>query len=429
MLRFIRSRPAHHVGRCTGNKTHLRNNDRQVPRHYKLVLSSCIPVLLIVLLTRTIYGGVAPKSPPNGVPFRHRNRSILNRSGRAAWFFTEISHAEVWDHSPKLFSIETKFNGLGAQALRLIDAIAFAKLTDARLSVVRLHYWNYGCGSGRTWDCYFLAPWLSRGVPAKSGVLDISQKVHETCEELSVLASTGLMRGVCAIISTGASEVMTAAALQRLDYPASLLAARAIGQGIWHHNKETQKRVDALCEKAGLGQKGVTRYVGVHVRRGDKVKEVPNVPLPTFLKAIDAVAPPEMPVFIASDDGATIRAFKAITRRQVLALPSAVHRIGHVQQITNRIAPKAKADVVDELFAEMHALVRAEWFVGTFSSNMGRLVHVLRSQSPETSISLDDRWAPGVAFYTFGQPYCEWEGANRLYCATIKNEKQEHSSV
>jgi hypothetical protein len=343
-------------------------------------------------------------------------------SRRATRFLSEISRADRSNQTPRIVRTEVKFNGLGAQALRLIDAVALADLVGGRLSVVRLHYWNYGCGSGRTWDCYFDAQWLQEA-EANSGVLETPDRKTQRCQELTRLSAGQLLRGACANISSQASELMATALWQRLDYPDSLQAARAIARRIWPHNSETQIRVDELCEEAGLGPHGVTLYVGVHIRRGDKVKEVPSVPIARFIEAIDIIAPPHMPLFVASDDGATVRALREMTQRRVLALPHSEKRIGHLQRSVNRIAAKHKPDLVHEILADIQALTRASWFIGTFSSNMGRLVHVLRDQPPETSISLDDRWAPGVAFHTFRQPYCEWEGANKLYCSTRTNSK------
>ena len=50
------------------------------------------------------------------------------------------------------------------------------------------------------------------------------------------------------------------------------------------------------------------------------------------------------------------------------------------------------------LFSDIERLSNAEVFVGTFSSNIGRIVHVARESKnkPRTSsISLDVKWHPG----------------------------------
>lgn len=50
------------------------------------------------------------------------------------------------------------------------------------------------------------------------------------------------------------------------------------------------------------------------------------------------------------------------------------------------------------MFADLDQLTKAEMFVGTFSSNIGRLVALLREASGkprESSISIDGDWVPG----------------------------------
>eukprot|EP00966_Prymnesium_polylepis_P059368 1376087-Prymnesium_polylepis.1 len=44
---------------------------------------------------------------------------------------------------------------------------------------------------------------------------------------------------------------------------------------------------------------------------------------------------------------------------------------------------------IHRLWAEITLLTRADWVVGTFSSNIGRLVQILRSQAPSTFHSMD----------------------------------------
>lgn len=50
------------------------------------------------------------------------------------------------------------------------------------------------------------------------------------------------------------------------------------------------------------------------------------------------------------------------------------------------------------MFADLEQLVKAELFVGTFSSNLGRLAALLREAAGkplESSVSIDIEWFPG----------------------------------
>ena len=56
----------------------------------------------------------------------------------------------------------------------------------------------------------------------------------------------------------------------------------------------------------------------------------------------------------------------------------------------HRCVPPTGRDVLYRLYAEISLLVRANWTVGTFSSNVGRLVQLLRDQPEGTMVSMDD---------------------------------------
>lgn len=67
-----------------------------------------------------------------------------------------------------------------------------------------------------------------------------------------------------------------------------------------------------------------------------------------------------------------------------------------MHHITPRIVQDYPAFVY--MFADLEQLTKSELFVGTFSSNVGRLVALLREaagKSRESSISIDRDWVPG----------------------------------
>ena len=47
---------------------------------------------------------------------------------------------------------------------------------------------------------------------------------------------------------------------------------------------------------------------------------------------------------------------------------------------------------VYRLYAELMLMMRSEWAVATFSSNVGRLVQLMRDQPEDTMASLDAQW-------------------------------------
>lgn len=160
------------------------------------------------------------------------------------------------------------------------------------------------------------------------------------------------------------------------------------------------------------------KYVAIHVRRGDKTREVRSVNLRAFADAVTLLARRGEPVFIATDDGSVVPYLRDLLHpnHHVITLNSVIGRTGHRQGEHNRGWMKTRYGTVVDLLAEIEAMRRARVFIATFSSNLARLVHVLRKADEHDSISLDDRWAPGVAWLTFGQAYCGWPGANETFC-------------
>lgn len=298
---------------------------------------------------------------------------------------------------------ERKFNGLGAQFLRLIDAVALADKLGWRFCVARTRYWNYGCAPHRTWDCYFDARLICN--TSTMG-----------CPEVAALTKRQITRVACAVISTKESAGRAAAVWTEEE--GVLNRVREYAREVWRVNEETRAQMEEMRRAVGLER--AKTLVGVHVRRGDKVREVAEVEIARYVDAIRVVSNESVPVFVASDDGSAIMDVRRrLNERIVLATKGVERREGHVQAEMNRRFMKGKYGSVVELLFEVEVLANASIFVGTFSSNLARLVHVLRKGGEESSVSLDDRWAPGVAWKTFGMEYCRGKGANRVFCEAV----------
>lgn len=295
-------------------------------------------------------------------------------------------------------------NGLGAQVLHLLDAAALAQLVGpaAKLCVAEGRYWNYGCAPRKGWSCYFSTLACIKSPP---------------CAELSRLSPRAVWASNCIRISTHASARRAASLMRRLahDHPVSSAAyVRHVASSVWRLNAGTAARVSSTVKQTQLKP---ARYVAVHIRRGDKSKEVQPISVQQYAAAITLLATRGESVFVATDDGRILPSLRVLLpHNPLITLPSAASRIGHNQARHNRVWMKLRYDDVKDLLAEIELMRRSRIFVSTFSSNLARLVHVLRNADERDSVSLDDRWAPGVAWHTFGQSYCHWPGSNTTFC-------------
>jgi len=124
-------------------------------------------------------------------------------------------------------------------------------------------------------------------------------------------------------------------------------------------------------------------FAAMHIRRTDKtsgaIKEADAVPVCMYALQLARMAGPSrrLNVFIATDDLSTVA--------ELAACPTANENDWQLHHFS--VHPWAGG--LTRLWAEITLLTRAAWTVGTFSSNIGRLAQILRTQLPSTYHSMD----------------------------------------
>jgi len=126
-------------------------------------------------------------------------------------------------------------------------------------------------------------------------------------------------------------------------------------------------------------------YAACHIRRTDKlISEAIAVPVCRYATQVAVLSGRRagLQVYIATDDLTVVNEFASCSETQELRwkLRHAMHDPGR----------GATANVTYWLWAEVSLLVGADWVVGTFSSNVGRLIQVLRTQDEGSFVSVDD---------------------------------------
>jgi hypothetical protein len=169
------------------------------------------------------------------------------------------------------------------------------------------------------------------------------------------------------------------------ENPDALIAVkRFIFKQLFKLRRETDSAVTALQQKLGILYEP---YVGVHIRRGDKLSEAgffrkPEAFAQYAIQLCDAMGARK--VFVASDDPPSVDEFRRHMRNdiQVVAQPP---------QSPEEYAERGNLDQHTEqvLINDVILLKRANAFVGTASSSLGRWVWFQRDPTTQ-SISLDD---------------------------------------
>ncbi|CAH1803122.1 unnamed protein product [Owenia fusiformis] len=143
---------------------------------------------------------------------------------------------------------------------------------------------------------------------------------------------------------------------------------------LYELNSNFKKRLQKTKEWIGYKHP----IVGVHIRRGDKIREAPPVPTHTYMEHVARYyehtpnAEHESLVYLASDDAnvynETTNEYKA-------------YRFVYID-------PSTTGRKLDRAVADLFLLADSDFFVGTFSSSFGRLIHELRQQKYEDGVCM-----------------------------------------
>ncbi|KAA8494866.1 Alpha-(1,6)-fucosyltransferase [Porphyridium purpureum] len=347
---------------------------------------------------------------------------------------------------------DTKKNGFGAQMLRMVEAAALADQLGAKfVPDLPRHRWNYGGG----WSAYFAMSEDARScrelcraaIPTSTFDLDLyaEWKQGNATTQAAELAT----HKRCLTAADKTSESLAYRALrQAVPGDADLRLYQRLLRRFWVFSDVLQRNVemqlDALLVQADGSR--LQGYMGVHIRRGDKYKDAPYVPIAQYVNAIMWAANRYdlRMVYVCSDDFAVINELKDMVRARTAATSlrlaivdtSQSSREGHEQRLSNNARSQNElvgVEMTAQLLLELSLLQRASFFVGTFSSNVGRLVVALRdARAPQTSISLDTAWSPGVAFRSFNTTYCadSFEVlVNRAWCDFLQSAAASHAPL
>eukprot|EP00188_Purpureofilum_apyrenoidigerum_P004592 Plantae.Rhodophyta-Purpureofilum_apyrenoidigerum.ctg53026.p1 GENE.Plantae.Rhodophyta-Purpureofilum_apyrenoidigerum.ctg53026~~Plantae.Rhodophyta-Purpureofilum_apyrenoidigerum.ctg53026.p1 ORF type:complete len:385 (+),score=53.14 Plantae.Rhodophyta-Purpureofilum_apyrenoidigerum.ctg53026:57-1157(+) len=345
------------------------------------------------------------------LPRRETSLSKLTSLAADADSTPECGHSIVY--------IDKVQNGFGAQVMKMVEVLALGILQGSSVHIAVQQRWNYGCGHGKTWDCYFEPP-TPLCQDGSGGVLKLVPQMDTLstqCEELTcdMLELNGGKLPSCVTLSTAEAHGCIFDKLLSFDdreETEKLQLWRNVMRKLWSPRTEIRQSVQAIMEHMNLVD---ASYVGVHIRRGDKVLETDPIPLYRYAEAIRLLAPEVRTIFAASDDFTVVQDLaELLPEYQVLSLSRG--NFGHLQRMRNRANFEETYKTTSKLIVEVELLSRADYFIGTFSSNIGHLIHLLRPHKPETSISLDHGWAPGNAWRGFETKYCDSPHANTAWC-------------
>ena len=170
---------------------------------------------------------------------------------------------------------------------------------------------------------------------------------------------------------------------------------RRVAHFIW---KRMSLATSSFVEQCRL--RNLSNYIAVHVRRGDKIhREARQVPVQQYLRRMETILEKKTSstIFVASDDPLAIDEFRRLKPDWTFAAIQYARQNetrvrGHLQASFDRLSPSEKRFRTRLLMCELQMLVDARYVFCTMSSNVCRLVQILRRQHPATVVSMDKPW-------------------------------------
>lgn len=161
--------------------------------------------------------------------------------------------------------------------------------------------------------------------------------------------------------------------------PHETLASEA--KRLFRFSKRTQEAVSTLTSKLPAFD------LGIHVRTGDKITtgEMKAIPFERYLEAIrqfqDTSQKQSLTLYLMTDSQSVLKLFqeKKDPSWTFVTLPSPVPSLtGHNQQTYNKLPTDVKMKAFYHFLAEVQILSECPHSIVTFSSNIGRLINLLK---------------------------------------------------
>merc|ERR1711998_87353 len=180
----------------------------------------------------------------------------------------------------KTLQLQMGSTGFGAEVMQIVFARQYAEHLG-RAFILDDSGWNFKCGKGKAWECYF----------------------EEFQNDCAVVAADNLIVSNSHNKSSAAqkpwSEMLAWAEEQMLTRSSFMDQSAATLAHFWKLNEQTSSSVESLIKAIHLPSK----YMAVHMRRGDKLLEESIIPAQAYvnkLKGFTAIAE-GVPVFVATD--------------------------------------------------------------------------------------------------------------------------------
>ena len=161
-------------------------------------------------------------------------------------------------------------------------------------------------------------------------------------------------------------------------------------QQMYQLNHDTKKHITKRMEDLKLP----SNYIGVHIRRGDKItsEEMKEIHLDNYVNTIVAHKTISTNVYIATDDVSIIN--DLMPKLSGLGFNLYYNTFNQSQGFNeasyNQASRQVKREETLNVLLDMEVLIHAKFFIGTYTSNLSRVVPFFLGL--DHCISLDNDW-------------------------------------
>lgn len=172
------------------------------------------------------------------------------------------------------------------------------------------------------------------------------------------------------------------------SYSDSRFTLQSLSEIVWRFNPQTKNAINSLISELHLPQ----TFAGIHIRRGDKFIEAPLESVTRYMDILKERSNVGS-VFVLTDDYKVITELKENYPKWTFYTFTEPNENGYDHKLYQSTTVTAKQASMVKLLASVELLRRANFFVGTYHSNPGKFLGMIKD--PGTHAAVDSPvWFP-----------------------------------
>ena len=164
------------------------------------------------------------------------------------------------------------------------------------------------------------------------------------------------------------------------------VVSKTILNSIWKFNRSTQIAITALRADVMPGN---TPYCTLYIRRGDKIREAPNTRTEVYVKKMQEINADIKTCFVITDDFSVVVELRRLYPDWNIFTLCDEWEKGYQNKTFNALTPELRKQQIMKWLTSLTIAQEGLFFVGTYSSNLSRLVTLLMGKERTYGVDFD----------------------------------------